>query len=55
MGAQISPPTAEINELNNYFKKLKSNVVIMINVNSTLVEQLAQSEGQCQENGLYQR
>ena len=55
MGAQISSLTAEVKELSSYLKKLEADVAIVKNVNSKLVEQLVQTERQCQENAQYSK
>ena len=55
MGAQISTLAAEVRQLSSYLKKLEADVAIVKNVNSTLVEQLVQTERQRWEYAQYSR
>ena len=55
MGAEISTLTAEVKELSSYLKKLDTDVAIVKNVNSRLVEPLVQTERQRRENAQYSR
>ena len=55
MAAQISTRTAEVKDLSSYVNKLETDIAIVKNVNSRLVEQLVQTEQQCWENAQYYR
>ena len=55
LGSQITKLTTEVKDLLVHSKKLETDVAIVRNVNSKLVERVVATERQCWENAQYLR